>query len=442
MKLLPARLAERLAHRPLLSNVLDNIAWLVLDKALKLGLNLAITIWLARYLGPEGFGVYNYVIAFVALFGGIATLGLPTIVVRDLVRESERRGQILGTASGLLVAASVIAGGLACVAAGLLRPEATEVRAAVAIVATTLFFQSSAVVRYWFESQVAVRHVVVAENLALAISAGIRVVLIVQQAPLMAFFWTLLAESALLAALLVAAYVRRVGDMRSWRAERLRAVALLSAAWPLALSGAILVVQARLDQFMLAEMAGDRELGYYSVALRVAEGLVFFSLALQSSLFPVLVEARRQSVAVFRDKLLMFYRVSFLAALAVCVPLALLGQWLVPWLFGAAYEPAGPLLALMAGRVFLAFMGVARSVYLTIENMQSHATFTLAVGTVLNLLLNLLWIPAHQALGAVWASLVSFAVTSFVVDLLFPRARRNVFDLVLAMATPQRVRWL
>jgi O-antigen/teichoic acid export membrane protein len=137
--------------------------------------------------------------------------------------------------------------------------------------------------------------------------------------------------------------------------------------------------------------------------------------------------------------LLMFYRVSFLIALVVCVPIALLGPWLVRWLFGLAYEPAGVLLALMSGRVFLAFMGVARGVYLTIENMQSHATFTLAIGTALNLVLNLLWIPTHQALGAVWASLVSFTVTSFVVDLFFRRARGNVVDLARAMATPQRV---
>jgi O-antigen/teichoic acid export membrane protein len=435
MKLLPTRLATLLGQRPTLSKVLANIAWLILDKALKLAVGIAVTAWLARYLGPESFGTYSYVIAFAALFSGFATLGLPTIVVRELVREAEESMTILGSTAVLLLGAGALSAGLVCLAAGLLRPDDVTLRTAVAIVAGALLFQSSTVVRCWFESQISARYVVVAENLALFVSAVVRVVLIVRQASLEAFFWVLLAEAALLAALLLAAYVRRTGDLRHWRVTRARAWKLLRDSWPLALSGGVLMVQARADQFMLAEMAGDRHLGYYSVALRVAEGLTFFSVALQSSLFPVLVEARQQSAAAFREKLLTFYRATALAALAVCVPLACLAPWLVEGVFGQAYAPAGMLLALMSGRILLAFVGTARNVYLTIENMQSHATLTLVAGTALNVVLNLLWIPSHQALGAVWASLVSFAVTSFFIDLLFPRVRGNALDMLRALAT-------
>ena len=435
MKLLPKRLTARIGQRPILAKVLDNIAWLVLDKALKLVLGIAVTAWLARYLGPESFGTYNYVIAFVALFSGFAALGVPTIAVRELVREADQRMAILGSTAALLLVGGLLALGLVCLAAGLLRPDDEAMRAAVAVVAGALVFQSSAVVRCWFESQVSARYVVVAENLALVITAAVRVALIVLQAPLEAFFWVLLVEAALLAALLFATYARRAGDLRRWRVTRARASRLLRDSWPLALSGGVLMVQARLDQFMLAEMAGVRQLGYYSVALRLAESLAFFSVALQSSLFPVLVEARQQSAEAFREKLLTFYRVCFLAALAVCVPVACLSPWIVEWLFGPAYAPAGVLLALLSGRILLAFMGTARSVYLTIENMQGHATLTIVAGTVLNLLLNLLWIPSHQALGAVWASLVSFAVTSFFIDLLFPRARGNALVMMRAIAT-------
>jgi O-antigen/teichoic acid export membrane protein len=215
---------------------------------------------------------------------------------------------------------------------------------------------------------------------------------------------------------------------------------LLWAAWPLALSGVVLMLQARLDQLLLAELAGDAELGQYGVALRLAEGLVFGAAVLSSTLFPVLVAARRESFAAFHQRLLHAYRACILAALAVSLPLALLAPWLVPALFGPAYEPAGWLLTLMAGRVFLAFVGTARSLFLLVEDLQRWATFTLVVGTLVNLLLNLWWIPAHGAVGAVWASLLSFAVTTFAVDLLHPRARGNVADLFRAGFTLARLR--
>src|SRR3546814_4420331 len=66
-----------------------NSAWLIGDKVVRLGLNLIITIWLARHFGPEGFGVWNFASAFVALFGVFAVLGMDGIIVRELVTRSE-----------------------------------------------------------------------------------------------------------------------------------------------------------------------------------------------------------------------------------------------------------------------------------------------------------------------------------------------------------------
>lgn len=432
--------AARLEGRPVLQRIVGNIGWLLLDKVLKLGLQLWVSVWLARHLGPEGFGFYSYVLAFVALFSGLATLGLPQIGVRQLVREPESRAQILGTAGALLLCGAAAALLLAAIGVGVVRPGDAAARIAVVVIGATLLFQASAVVRYWFESQVASRHVVVAENVALAVGAAVKVALILGGAGVMPFFWAALAESALLAAALLLAYTRREQDLAQWRPSWGRARQLMSGAWPLALSGAILMVQARIDQFMLAELAGNRELGYYSVALRLAEGLVFFSIILQSTLYPVLVQARKVSFIEFHARLMSFYRASFVLALAVCVPVALLGPWLVQLLFGPAYEPAGPLLSLMAGRVMLAFMGIARSVFLLIEDLQAWATVTLTIGTLLNIALNALWIPEYRGVGAVWASLVSFTVTSFVVDLFNRRTRGNVADIVRATATCWRLK--
>ncbi|MBD1943455.1 oligosaccharide flippase family protein, partial [Coleofasciculus sp. FACHB-712] len=52
---------------PGLRKVFSNIAWLFADKILQMGLSLIVGIWVARYLGPEQFGLFNYAIAFVAL---------------------------------------------------------------------------------------------------------------------------------------------------------------------------------------------------------------------------------------------------------------------------------------------------------------------------------------------------------------------------------------
>ncbi|MCS7232463.1 MAG: oligosaccharide flippase family protein [Elusimicrobiota bacterium] len=77
-------LRDLINNRPTLQRVLDNIGWLTFDKIFRLGVGLFVMGWIARYLGPEQFGLWNYAIAFTSLFTAFATLGLDGIVVREI----------------------------------------------------------------------------------------------------------------------------------------------------------------------------------------------------------------------------------------------------------------------------------------------------------------------------------------------------------------------
>src|SRR5450759_1411209 len=75
-----------------------NTSWMFGEQILRMVAGLLVGIWVARYLGPEQFGVFSYAVAFTALFGSIAKLGLDGIVVRDLVHSPNQRDLYLGTA--------------------------------------------------------------------------------------------------------------------------------------------------------------------------------------------------------------------------------------------------------------------------------------------------------------------------------------------------------
>lgn len=63
--------------------VLVNSAWLMADKLVRMGLGLIVWVWFARHFGSDTFGVWSYAMAFAALFGAFATLGLDGVVVRE-----------------------------------------------------------------------------------------------------------------------------------------------------------------------------------------------------------------------------------------------------------------------------------------------------------------------------------------------------------------------
>ena len=68
-----------------------NTSWLFAEKILRMFVGLFVGIWVARYLGPEQFGLFSYAQSFVGLFTAMATLGLDGIVVRELVKDESRR---------------------------------------------------------------------------------------------------------------------------------------------------------------------------------------------------------------------------------------------------------------------------------------------------------------------------------------------------------------
>ena len=75
-----------------------NTSWLFAEKILRMVVGLFVGIWVARYLGPEQFGLFAYAQSFVGLFTAIATLGLDGIVVRELVKDESRKDELIGTA--------------------------------------------------------------------------------------------------------------------------------------------------------------------------------------------------------------------------------------------------------------------------------------------------------------------------------------------------------
>ena len=79
----------------------DNTSWLLMERIVRMIVALFVGVYIARYLGPERFGLLSYANSFVGLFLALATLGIDSIVIRELVKRPGSRSVILGTAFGL-----------------------------------------------------------------------------------------------------------------------------------------------------------------------------------------------------------------------------------------------------------------------------------------------------------------------------------------------------
>ena len=383
---------------------------------------------MARYLGPEQFGLLNYAVAFVSLFAAVADFGLNGIVVRDLVQDPTTSQITMGTAFALQTLGGVIAFGLALMAISYVRPDDELARLAVDVLALLMVFKATEVVRYWFESQVQSKYIVwMGNGVSLCLSA-IKIGLILAKASVLAFVWAIFVEGLLVAVGLLIVYAWRGGKPSLWRIRFSRAAVLLRDSWPLILSGLAVMVYMRIDQIMLGQMLGDESVGLYTAAVKISEAWYFIPVAIVTSVFPSIIEAKKQSEIHYIHRLQRLSDVMVLMALGVAIPMTFLSNWVITLLFGDAYLQSGSVLAIHIWAGIFVFTGLVSGKWLLIEGLQRYSFYRTLFGASVNVGLNAILIPKYGIIGAAWATVVSQACANMVFNI-FNAKTRPVFFL-------------
>jgi polysaccharide transporter, PST family len=419
---------------PELRKIIGNTGWLFFDRTLRLVVGLFVGVWVARYLGPEQFGIFNYAVALIALLSAVAPLGLDYIVVRDLVQDGPRKEEILGTSFALKLAGGIVALSLATGAAWLLNPTDRLTQSLVVIMAAGLIFRALDTIDLWFQSQVQSKYAVYARNTAFLLVAIIRLGLIWIGAPLIAFAWASLAEVVLIASGLVVMY--RVNGQRlgAWRINLKKGKALLAQSWPLVLSGMAIMVYMRIDQIMLREMVGVEAVGIYSAATRISEVWYFIPVAVVSSSFPSIVRVKEVDENRYYQRLQKLFTLMAAVALAIAVPMTFLSGTVVRLLFGEHFAAAGPILSIHIWAAIFVFFGVVQSAWFVNEGLTKLAFQRTFFGAFINVVLNFALIPLYAGVGAAVATVVAQAFAAVFFNV-FRGETRHMFYLQMKSLT-------
>ena len=190
-------------ERQHLRQILDNVSWLTFNRLARLGVGLFVGVWLARYLGPSQFGMYSYTLAIVTVFASLGTLGLHEVAIRDFVATPEKSPEIFGTVAVLQIIGGVISYALLLLLVQVLHADEPAIKLIVTIFGASLLFKAASIIRYWFEAKVLSKYAVWAETTAIVLIAGGKILLIVLNAPLVAFIIVSASETVLIAATLI-----------------------------------------------------------------------------------------------------------------------------------------------------------------------------------------------------------------------------------------------
>ncbi|MDD5247872.1 MAG: flippase [Rhodocyclaceae bacterium] len=400
-----------------------NASWLIAEKILRMSVGLIVGIWIARYLGPEQFGLFSYAQSFVFLFTAIATLGLDGIVVRELVKDEGRRDTLLGSAFGLKLVGAILILPMLVLAVQLTSND-NYTNLLVFIIASGTIFQSFNVIDFYYQSKVLCKYVAFANSLSLVLSSVVKILALLNEAPLYSFALITLFDSAVLAAGLIY-YYKTASRLKlfTWRFDCQIAKTLLKDSWSLALSSLVVSLYMKIDQVMIKEMMNAEAVGQYAAAVRLSESWYFIPMAISTSVFPAIVNAKQVTEGHYLKRLRSLYTLMIWLGIAIAIPMTFLSKWVVLFLYGSAYHQAGEVLMIHAWSGIFASLLVASGRWYINENLSILAFYRNLGACVLNIVLNVLLIGEYGIKGAAVATLLALILSSYLFDAFNKRTR-------------------
>jgi PST family polysaccharide transporter len=298
-----------------------------------------------------------------------------------------------------------------------------EERRLVLIMGLILFQPAAYLTELWLQAQLQAKRSTLVQLGALAVSSGLRLWLVAQEAPVVAFAWVIIGELMLCTAgyflvarglgLRVRAAAAKLASMR-W---------MLAEAWPLMFANLAVIIYLRIDEVMLRHLTDAKTVGVYAAAVKLSELCYFVPTAMAVSVLPALLRARENDPAVYAERQQQYYDLSATLAYVLSVPVALAAPWIVRLAYGAEFAGAAPILSVHIWASVFVFLGVARGQWLVNEGLQKFYLAATLCGAVVNVVLNFVLIPRWGGLGAAYATVVSYALAGWLASYCHPAVR-------------------
>lgn len=382
----------------MLQKISYNLGIATLSRVVLGGISLVVVGILTRYLGPDGFGQYSAIFAYLYIFAALADVGLYTVMVREISKDGANESTI---ASKIFTLRFFIVIGFVAVANILVFvfPYPAQVKTGILIASLFSVLSSLAqVLTGIFQKHLRVYLISLSDVLARLIQVGALLLLVRFETGLLWFVGVVVFTEAVHFGLIYSfakslTPIKFNIDWRYWKE-------ILKTALPIAVSLVLVLIYFKLDTVMLSIMKPAKDVGIYSVAYKVLEAVIFLPAIYIGLVMPILSKHafadRLEFIKVFRRA----FDVISIFALWFSAYLFIMSDWVVRIIGGGGFAEAGPVLKILSVAIFLIFFGNLGGNAIIALNLQKKAMWIYFTGAVVNIGGNLLLIPRYSYFAA------------------------------------------
>lgn len=403
-------------------------------QVLRLVLGFLVGAWLTRSLGVEATGVLGTILTYGSMFGFVAEFGLRQILIKEMSSAPERSALIFGSGVRMLVISGFLTYLLAASFAAIFGGSGAWLTILIAF-SPLLFLSHMAFLARW-DAMHQARRGAQFGLLALLGTNLAKIITIVYHGGVDGAAAAIALESVFVAAGAFALGTR-LGWLRDCAQFDLKtARSLLVQAFPhfLTHSGTLLLL--RIDQMMILPMRGKTEAGLYAAATRLSELVYMIGPAIVLTFLPKLTALHRDDPAAFRRQCGNLFSIMSCIGYAVIACWWMTGSWVVKLLYGDAFAGSTPVLSVHCVAALASLHGSLLAAFLVVEGRAKLGAIATYSGVVLNVLLNLWLIPRHGALGAAWATAITYYAVWFCGPMLMKPIRWLAIEQLRSLLAP------
>jgi polysaccharide transporter, PST family len=384
--------------------------------------SLIVGVWVIRYLGPDNYGIINYVLAFIGIATVITSFGMESFFIKELVNMPERKGELIYSGFVLrLLASGIMFLGLLAVL--YYTNEPPKIFVLFFLLVPQLFTNAFGIVDLAFQAELRSRVTIISRTASFVLGAILKLLAIFTHQDIYVFAVLMMVDIAL-ADIFLFFYYKKKHSAFLFRNLRLSYIKeIFFKAIPFLISNVAIVFYMKIDQILLGKLTSTKEVGYFTASTKVTEVFYFIPLVITGSLFGLLINAKRDSFGKYLSKARMIFFSFMGLSLLIAIIVSLLSAPIVSLLFGSRFMPSVGILQVYIWTVVFVFAGVAFNQILVIENMQVVVLYKTLIGVCINVILNLLLIPGYGALGAAMATIVTQFVSSVGANFFFKNSR-------------------
>ncbi len=357
--------------------------------------------------GVLEYGVYASVFAFLSIVTIFADGGFYLIFTREASKESADEKKLLETV-WLLRLAAIAFTVVVSLTVLFFIPYSLEVKKGVSVAILGMCFQlGSQLLMGVFQKRLKLFVPAFAEVFSRAIQFGL-VLLISLFAPSVTNFIWAFVISAFVCLLINVFGASKFVPFKIWGSyDKNIARYVIKEALPMGVSLALSVIFFKVDSLMLSIMKSPEALAYYALPYKVLESLLFFPSLVGGLLLPVLSKASSKDAKNVQEPLRAASDLYLMGAIPITIILLITSSWVIFILGGKSFSPSIPVLNVLSVALGVLFLGNLYGNTIVAIGKQKLLVLVYLLLTVLNIGLNLIFIPKYSFMGAAWVTLIT-----------------------------------